>query len=235
MKIVSSFLNRKGIYLVGGFVRDSLLNRETIDVDVAYVGDLEELKNYIKSNFDIRNFREFDKFLSFSFSYNSYEFTITRARREYYNNFRCEPCEIEEDLKRRDFTINAIAYDVVKNKYIDPLNGIQDIKNKVIRRVASFKDDPSRIIRALKFKCKLNFILDCKTKMDLINNLNLLKEKNVRVTKELRELLSCSYNDELLDTLFSYLGCSIKLTNSLKENLNFIDNNCSNSLLKQLL
>ena len=100
----------------------------------------------------------------------------------------------KEDALRRDFTINAIALEIKLNKLdiIDPLNGIKDINNKIIRILHqdSFKDDPTRIYRAIKYKSRLGFKFDNETKMNLydsikhIQNISTYRKNNeFRITK----------------------------------------------------
>ena len=161
-------LEDENLYYVGGIVRDEILGRNSIDIDLCYEGDAVEFAkdkhlNIIKTNEKLRTVRVIieDK-----------EIDIASTRREVYPRKGHLPeiveigCPLEEDLKRRDFTINSIAKRTTDGNIFDTMGGICDIKNKKIRVLhsESFIDDPTRIIRGLKFSSRLGFDLDNKTK-----------------------------------------------------------------------
>lgn len=141
----------KGIYLVGGAVRDALLGTPIKDKDYVAVGfseaDFAHLPKVGKS---------FPVFLQKDGS------QIALARKETktahgYNGFVVETNQVslQEDLKRRDLTINSIAFDEAKNEYYDPFNGIQDLQNKILRHTSeSFCEDPLRVLRIARFRAR---------------------------------------------------------------------------------
>ena len=117
-------------YIVGGYVRDKILNVKSNDIDIITNALPDEVCK-------IFNIEHIDNFGSIKLKYNNYIFEVTTFRKEYYKNNDRRPYKVEyiddlkEDLMRRDFTINSICID--KNgMYIDLLNGINDINNKII-------------------------------------------------------------------------------------------------------
>jgi len=149
-------------YIVGGYPRDKYLGIESTDIDIctnAKVADLELLFNDIDTKY--KNYGNCIVHM------NNYNYEITTFRKEKYLKNRND-VEIDfidslnEDLIRRDFTINALCIDK-DGKYIDILNSINDLDNKTIRLIGNvdrLKDDPLRILRAIRFSGNLNFKLD---------------------------------------------------------------------------
>lgn len=178
---VLSLINTNGyeVYLVGGFVRDYLLNISSFDVDITTSARSEVLKTIFQEYKINENFAYLG---CIKFSVNKYNFEITTFRKEYeYLNHR-RPSKIEfisdlkEDLLRRDFTINALCYD--GSKIIDLFKGIDDLNNKVIKTIGNplmrFEEDALRILRAFRFASKLNFLIDEETKKAIIIKYKLL-------------------------------------------------------------
>ena len=181
-------------YIVGGFVRDYLLSIESNDVDINTNAKPKDI---------IKIFPDASlpgvEYGSVTVYYKNIRFEITTFRKdiEYIDNRH--PLEVEyidnleEDLKRRDFTINAICMD--KNKeIIDPLKGREDLDRKLISTTydasASFKEDSLRILRAIRFATKLNFSLSSEVERAIIDN------------KELLKVLSYERKREELDKIF---------------------------------
>ena len=162
-------------YIVGGAVRDYILGVELNDIDITCNMPLELIKN----NFNvIENGILYDS-LTIK---DEYDFEITHFRRDLsYENHRHPKVElvsnIFDDLERRDFTMNALIMDKSK-KIIDKYNGIEDIKNKIIKAIGDpykrFDEDALRILRALHFSSKLNFKIEKNTLDAMINKKNLL-------------------------------------------------------------
>ncbi len=153
------------IYLVGGAVRDKLMNIEPSDYDYVVVGSsIDEMINLGFHSIG-KNFPVFIK--------NGINAEFALARKEIktgykHRDFQClfdSSITLKEDLKRRDFTCNAIAYDENSKKYIDYFNGINDIKNKILKAVdiSAFKEDPLRVLRMCRFTAQLNFSVEHET------------------------------------------------------------------------
>lgn len=183
------------IYLVGGAVRDIILGKEPKDLDFAFEGNAVLFCQKLSENENIRNFQILSiKFDSCSFFYKDYEISFNSCRKDIYeeNKLKIERGTIYEDLRRRDFTINAVALSLGL-KLIDPLNGLQDILDKRIRIISdeSFVEDPSRLIRCVRYLYKLKFNFETITEKKFYESLKLLEKnvKNIRVIKELNRTL----------------------------------------------
>lgn len=159
------------LYLVGGAVRDSLLNRPIFDRDYCVVGLSKKEFLGLFPNAHIRG-KAFEVF-----DLEENEFALARTEKKIglgHKEFEIttnKNITIEEDLKRRDITINAIAKDVLTEEIIDPFNAIYDIKNKIIRAVGkSFLEDPLRVYRTARFASQLEFEVEEST-LQLMNGL----------------------------------------------------------------
>ena len=167
-------------YIVGGAVRDSFLNLPINDIDYVITVSQEEFLNEFPNAEMVGN--HFPVYLIAGD-----EVALSRTEKSNgndYNSFQLTGVgvPIEEDLLRRDFTINAIAKNIKTDKIIDPFNGIQDLNLKLIKitHLDSFKDDPVRILRALRFASRYNFDFDSFTELQLIQDKGSLRH----VTKE---------------------------------------------------
>lgn len=202
-------------YFVGGCVRDYLLGRPIHDVDIATSATPEEVKKIFPSTVDVGI--EHGTILVL-YNGNGYEITTFRSESNYVDYRRPETVtfirSLEEDLKRRDFTMNAIAMNS-KGELIDPFCGQQAIENKIIETVGDpgerFQEDALRLMRAVCFVSQLNFHLEEKTKEAIINYAPLLKHIAIeRITQEMQKLFAgCNKKFALKLTvetnLFQYL------------------------------
>lgn len=141
-------------YLVGGFVRDRILGKYPKDKDYVLVGAKPRDIEYLKSIGYTQVGKDFPVFLSPE----GHEHALARIERKVgvgYSGFEVETegVTLEEDLLRRDLTINAIAYDPVLKTHIDPYNGKSDLRNKILRHVSDehFGEDPLRVLRLARF------------------------------------------------------------------------------------
>ena len=169
------------LYLVGGAVRDSLLNRPISDEDYCIVGlDKEKFLELFPQSFPRgKSFEVFD-LEGKEFALARTEKKIGRGHKE-FEIITGKEITIEEDLKRRDLSINAIAKDVLNNNIIDPFGGVEDINNKIIRATSnSFMEDPLRAYRAARFASQLDF----KVEENTIKMMNKLKGELSTLSKE---------------------------------------------------
>ncbi len=211
IKEILNKINNKGYssYIVGGYIRDKLLGINSNDIDIATNMPFKMLKEAF--NYEI----EYPEYFCIKFRIDYYNISITTFRKEleYKNN---KPVSIEysndleEDAKRRDFTMNSIYVDINDN-IIDVYNGINDINNKVINVIGDIsirlEEDKTRILRALRFMSILNFELSDELKKFIINNKSFIKEisydkkkaelDKVFKTKGYKKLLSFIKNNDL--------------------------------------
>ncbi|MDO9579444.1 MAG: HD domain-containing protein [Bacteroidales bacterium] len=164
-------------YVIGGWVRDCLLKRDhpDKDIDVVVIGNGIEIarKAARKINPGIK-VSVFKNFGTAMFKNDEYEIEFVGARKESYDRESRKPVveigTLDEDQKRRDFTINALAISLNKETYgelLDPFGGIQDLKKKIIKTPldpdSTFSDDPLRMMRAIRFATQLNFTIEKNT------------------------------------------------------------------------
>ncbi len=170
------------IYLVGGIVRDWLLKRDSQDYDFVVSGvPVKKLESFLKTQGQVNLVgRRFGVF-KFTPKKSTLTLDIALPRTEHawgtggYKDVETQSdwrLPIEEDLKRRDFTINAMALEMSEKKLIDPFNGQIDLKKKLIKTVGKseerFKEDYSRMLRALRFSAQLNFKIEKNTWVSLV-------------------------------------------------------------------
>lgn len=143
-------------YIVGGFVRDKILGLQPKDKDYVLVGATPKDIEYLKSQGYEQVGKDFPVFLSPEGD----EYALARIERKTgngYDGFTVETqgVTLEQDLSRRDFTMNSIAWDIKLKLHIDPFNGKEDIKNKVIKHTSpAFKEDPLRVLRLARFAAR---------------------------------------------------------------------------------
>ena len=156
-------------YLVGGPVRDLLLGRHAIDVDLTLEEGGSTLARALAKKVDGR-VRSFPQFLTYKVTAEGLpEIDIATARKERYRQPGSLPAvtagRLKDDLLRRDFTINAVALGLLDGKMHDPAHGARDIRDRVVRVLheRSFLDDPTRIFRAIRLATRLRFRIDADT------------------------------------------------------------------------
>lgn len=194
--------NNKKCYIVGGSIRDFVLGIPIHDLDMTTDAIPEEIIDIFRN----KGFKVIPtgiKFGTVTVIVDNEPVEITTFRMEgKYTDYRHPETvkytkNINYDLSRRDFTINAIAYDPYTEQIVDPFNGIEDIKNKIIRAVGSpderFIEDPLRMYRACRFKSKLNFSIENKTEQAIKQNSELCINISVeRIRDEILKTLETS-------------------------------------------
>ncbi len=187
VKDVSKKLSNAGFenFLVGGCVRDTLLGREPKDWDIATKATPEEIQKIFPDSFYENNFGTVG-LKTESSEVGIIEVTPYRVEGEYLDARHPEQVSwaktIEEDLARRDFTMNAVAGQLVDSsfKLVDPYGGQKDIENKIIKTVGKpedrFKEDALRMLRAIRFASELGFMLEAETMRAIGENANLLEK-----------------------------------------------------------
>lgn len=204
LKISEIFKNNGyKMLLVGGCVRDSIMGEKPHDWDLCTDATPDEILDICKKN-NIKFIPTGLKHGTITAILNSEPFEITTFRidGDYSDSRRPDSVEfskdINEDLSRRDFTINAIAIDPISNDIVDPFDGIKDIENGIIRAVGNadnrIKEDGLRILRALRFSIKFGFDIDEELKQAILRNKDILEIGGTisreRVTDEFKKIFS---------------------------------------------
>ena len=212
-------------YFVGGFVRDKLLGIEINDIDIT--------TNALPS--DVQNI--FEKTRATGAKYGTvtvfqgaeqYELTTFRADIDYIDHRKPERVvfsnDLIEDLKRRDFTINALAMDL-NEKIVDMFSGKKDLELKLIRAIGDpdirFKEDALRILRAFRFVSKLGFDIETKTYESIVRNIELIAEiSNERILAEIKKTFSYPHKEKALKLMLDANIC--KVFPYLEEGMNLL-------------
>ncbi len=173
-------LHDKNLFYIGGIVRDKILGKKSFDIDITYVGNAIEFAKTIP-NAEILQINE--PFGTVRIKLNGEEIDIASTRCETYPQKGHLPvvgnigCSLKDDVLRRDFTINALAKSTLSGEIIDYTSGLEDIKKKTLRVLHdnSFIDDPTRIVRGLKFSVRFGFEFDNHTQKlqdEYLENIN---------------------------------------------------------------
>jgi poly(A) polymerase len=195
-------------YVIGGWVRDCLLKRENADkdIDIVVIGSGIEIarKAARKINPGIK-VSVFKNFGTAMFRSKEYEIEFVGARKESYDRNSRKPIvedgTLEDDQKRRDFTINTLAISLNREtfgNFLDPFGGIDDLKKKIIRTPLdpdkTFSDDPLRMMRAIRFATQLNFTIEERTFDSIKENAGRIKIVSAeRIVTELNKIIMCSH------------------------------------------
>lgn len=219
-EVILNLLNQNGYkaYIVGGCVRDNLLGKSGGDIDIATSALPKETEKILAEN-GIKTVETGIKHgtITAVIDHEPYEITTFRKDGDYKDSRHPESVDfvtdIYEDLSRRDFTVNAMAYNRAEG-LVDLFGGADDLHNKIIRAVGDpdkrFKEDALRIMRALRFASVLGFAIEEKTKRAILKNKELLLNvASERIFTELTKLLAGDYVLKILDEYREIIGVII--------------------------
>ena len=196
----------QGVYLVGGTVRDMLLKRPHLDLDVVVEGDALQLARELAKGRDGKLVTH-PRFGTATFKKGAFSFDLATARSETYAEPAAlptvKPGNIQEDLFRRDFSINAMAASIEPSRFgdlVDPYGGKSDLDRHLIRVLhqRSFKDDPTRVWRAIRYEQRLNFRLEFDT-LSLLRRDSAIMDKvsGDRLRHEMERILAEDYPEKV--------------------------------------
>ncbi len=203
-EIISGIVTTKSqeCFVVGGYVRDYILNRESDDIDIVVLGSGIELAKEVAAKISKRTkVNIFRNFGTAMLKYKQYEIEFVGARKESYSRDSRKPAiedgTLEDDQKRRDFTINTLALSLNKETYgelIDSFGGLSDLKNKIIRTPLNpdntYSDDPLRMLRAVRFASQLGFKIEEKSLTAINKNKARIEiVSKERITDELNKII----------------------------------------------
>jgi putative nucleotidyltransferase with HDIG domain len=189
-------------FVVGGFVRDKILRRQTKDIDIMCVGSGIQLAEKLKTDFFPDAFLTvYKNFGTALLKNDDFEIEFVGARKESYRTESRKPIvedgTLQDDLSRRDFTINALAVRINTNNFgelVDEFNGLEDLKNEIIRTPLepniTFSDDPLRMMRGIRFATQLQFKIHPETVAAIKENHERIKIiSQERITDELNKII----------------------------------------------
>ena len=208
-EIVRLATNNLGLesYVIGGFVRDLILNRPNKDIDFVTLGSGIELAKMSASLInDELKVNYFKNFGTAQFNFADFDIEFVGARKESYRSDSRKPMvengTLDEDQKRRDFTINAMGISLNKGNFgelIDPFDGLKDLTLKIIRTPLdpeiTFSDDPLRMMRAIRFASQFGFDIETETFLAIKNmkdRISIVSQE--RITDELNKIILSKIN-----------------------------------------
>ncbi len=233
-------------YVVGGWVRDLLLNRKRnkTDIDFVCLGSGVIFAEKVFKKLNGGSFKVFKRFGTAMINYQNEDYEFVGARKESYRTKSRKPIvedgTLEDDQNRRDFTINCLAIQLDKKNFgnlIDPFNGLIDLKNKIIKTPLepdkTFSDDPLRMLRAIRFANELNFTIANESLDSISKNykrLNIISKE--RITYELNKIISTNkpstgfkllFKTNLLNQFFPQMVelCGVETINNYSHKDNF--------------
>ena len=195
-------------YVIGGWVRDCILRRDhpEKDIDIVVIGSgIDMAKKAARLIGPGINVSVFKNFGTAMFRYNEYEIEFVGARKESYDRGSRKPVvedgTLDDDLRRRDFTINTLAISLNRETYgefLDPFGGMEDLRNKIIKTPLdpdkTFSDDPLRMMRAIRFSAQLNFTIEEKTLESIKENADRIRIVSPeRIVTELNKIIMCEH------------------------------------------
>jgi len=212
--------------IIGGFIRDSLLNISSKDIDIEVYGisSFTQLENILREFGDVNSVGKSFGVCKLKFEDYELDFSFPRVDNKIREGHRGFEVEVNPNLdfktasRRRDFTINAIGYDVIEKEILDPYNGIDDLNNKILKAVdkGSFIEDPLRVLRAAQFCARFNLKIE-ESLFSLCREMvkqNMLDElPKERLYEELKKLLLMSHKPSIGFKLLKDFGTDIYTKN----------------------
>jgi len=206
-KTISTVVDKLGVdaYVVGGFVRDTFLKRPSADIDIVVIGSGIEVANLVAKELNdsikVKVFKNFGTAMFHFRDEKDWEVEFVGARKESYRLNSRKPIvengSLEDDQRRRDFTINALAFSLNRKDYgqlLDPFNGISDLESQIIKTPLdpdiTYSDDPLRMMRAIRFATQLNFSIEEKSFEAINRNAKRIKiVSQERILDELNKIM----------------------------------------------
>lgn len=202
-KVASEIVTEQGLeaYVIGGFVRDLILDRPSKDIDIVVIGSGLDLAKACAEKLRVKKVSVFERFGTAQFRYKDLEVEFVGARKESYRSDSRNPIvengTLKDDQNRRDFSINALALSLHKDNFgdlIDPFDGLVDLEKKIIRTPLepskTYSDDPLRMMRAIRFASQLDFKIERESLQSISDNaerLNIISQE--RIMDELNKII----------------------------------------------
>lgn len=216
-KVIAEILEQQGLeaYVVGGFVRDILLERPSKDIDIVVVGSGIALAEAAAEKLRVKKVSTFKNFGTAHFRYKDIDVEFVGARKESYQRDSRKPIvedgTLNDDQLRRDFTINALAIDLRKSNFgqlVDPFDGVGDLDKGIIRTPldpdTTYSDDPLRMLRAIRFATQLGFTIESESLKAIFRNADRLAIISAeRISDELNKIILSKQPSRGFDLLFN--------------------------------
>lgn len=214
LRDLSTEMNLK-IYVIGGYVRDHLLGRDSKDIDIVVEGKGTDLAEAFAKRVGSKDYALYENFRTAMVRMEDMEVEFVGARKESYRRESRKPIveegNLNDDQIRRDFTINALSISLNADNYgelIDPFDGIGDLKSGIIRTPTdpdiTFSDDPLRMMRGIRFATQLDFFIEEKTYEAIARNKDRIKIlSQERIADELNKIILAPIPSKGFKMLFS--------------------------------
>lgn len=216
-KVASQIVTKNNLqaFVIGGFVRDLILERPSKDIDIVVIGNGLELAKECAEMLRVKKVSVFESFGTAQFKYKDLDVEFVGARKESYRQDSRKPIvengTLEDDQNRRDFTINAMAISLHADNFgelIDPFNGLKDLEEETLKTPldpdTTYSDDPLRMMRAIRFASQLNFKIEKESLESILKNSERLKIISIeRVMDEFNKILLSPTPSRGLKLLYS--------------------------------
>ena len=216
-KVASQIVTKNNLqaFVIGGFVRDLILERPSKDIDIVVIGNGLELAKECADMLRVKKVSVFESFGTAQFKYKDLDVEFVGARKESYRQDSRKPIvengTLEDDQNRRDFTINAMAISLHADNFgelIDPFNGLKDLESETLKTPlnpdTTYSDDPLRMMRAIRFASQLNFKIEKESLESILKNAERLNIISIeRVMDEFNKILLSPTPSRGLKLLYS--------------------------------